>query len=208
MCGRFGQARKITELKQLYAAEGNIEWPGSYNIAPTELAPVIIETTSQERELKLARFGMPMTIKGKSFLLLNVQSEKAATREDFKFRRCVIPADGFYEWEKVSPKDRQPYYFSPKQGIFSFAGLWMQGRTGLCFTILTVSANELVQPIHGRMPVILGHNAVYQWLAPNSTVETLKLLVEPFPASLMQSWKVSKAVNSPSNKDIICINSL
>jgi len=208
VCGRFGQARKIAELKQLYAADGNIEWPGSYNIAPTEITPVVIESASQERELKLAKFGMPMTIKGKSFPLINVQSEKAPAREDFLLRRCIIPADGFYEWEKVSPKDRQPYYFSPKQGIFSFAGLWTQGKSGLCFTILTTSANEVVQPVHGRMPVILGHNAIYQWLAHNSALDTLKLLLEPFPASLMQAWKVSKAVNSPRNKDSICINSL
>ena len=146
-------------------------------------------------------------MKGKSFPLLNLQSEKARNREDLKTRRCVIPAAGFYEWEKVG-KDKQPYYFSANAGLLPFAGVWKRDGSGLAFAIFTTAANELLQPIHGRMPVVLGHNAVSQWLAPGTDMDTLISMMQPYPASLMHAWKVSKTVNYVKNKGEECINSL
>ena len=169
---------------------------------------MIRESVDQQRELVLGRFGMPMTAGGRSFPLLNIQSEKAAGRQDFQTRRCIVPADGFFEWEKLGPKDRQPYYFSPRGGAFALAGVWKEDAKGVSFSILTTAANELVGPIHPRMPVIMGHNAVGQWLAADADRESLVSLLEPYPADLMQGWKVSKSVNSPKNKDAGCINSL
>lgn len=208
MCGRFVSNEVKEKLAKLYQA--NIvtldAFAPSHNVAPTEMAPIVIEDRQGIR-IDLARFGMPMTIKNKTFPLLNIQSEKAANRADLKIRRCIIPAAGFYEWEKIG-KEKQPYFFSAKSGLLSFAGVWRKDVTRLSFTIFTTAANELLQPIHGRMPVILGHNSISQWLGPETDKETLASLLTPYPATLMQVRKVSKAVNSPKNKDAACINSL
>lgn len=209
MCGRFNSFIPLDILKQIFQAQQAEEsCAGSHNVAPTESVLIVTEDDTQQRRLQCARFGMPMIAHGKSFPLINIQSEKAANRTDIKTRRCIIPAAGFYEWEKVTPKDKRPHYFSPKDGLFAFAGLWSEGKLGTAFSILTTSANDLVQPVHARMPVILGHNAVGQWLAKDSDIKTLMALTEPYPAPLMQSWKVSKTVNSAKNKDAGCINSL
>lgn len=209
MCGRFASNKTKAELAKLYNASYVTpdDFTPSHNVAPTELAPIVIEKGDNTVGITLARFGIPMTIKGKSFPLLNLQSEKAGNREDLKTRRCVIPASGFFEWEKVG-KEKQPYYFTAKDGLLSFAGVWKKGSSGLAFTIFTTAANELLQPVHGRMPVILGHNAVSQWLAPETEKETLTALMEPYPAGLMQARKVSQAVNYVKNKGEECINSL
>jgi len=209
MCGRFAQKEALEKLAKFYQSlPPAIQFNGNYNICPTEKAPIIIERPDKEREIRLAQFGISMTIGPKKFPLLNLQSEKASNREDFQKRRCIIPASGFYEWEKVTPKEKQPYYFSPHDGFFSFAGVWKQGTNGDSFTIFTTTANDVVGQIHPRMPVILSHNAVGEWLAPDAPKDSLISLMEPFPDSLMQSWKVSKAVNSPKNKEATCINSL
>lgn len=210
MCGRMNDRLTVKDIEKLYAATavGLAGDVGSYNTAPTELAPIVQENADHQREINLAAFGITMSSGGKAFPLINLQSEKAGNREDFQTRRCVVPAAGFYEWEKISPKDKQPYYFSPVEGVFSFAGVWKQSATGLGFSVLTTSANDLVGAIHGRMPVILSHNAVGAWLDPKASKDTLSELMKPYPEKLMQAWKVSKAMNSPKNKDAACINSL
>jgi putative SOS response-associated peptidase YedK len=210
MCGRFVSKEGKDKLAKLYRAQRIASTPfaPSHNVAPTEAAPFVVESSTQERSLEIGKFGIPTMGGGRSFPLMNLRSETVGDRSDYMTRRCVVPANGFYEWLKLSPKDRQPYYFSPKEGLFSFAGVWKELSDGLAFTILTTSANELVEPIHGRMPVILGHNAVPQWLSNDSDKETLSSLMQPYPAGLMQAWKVSKAVNSPKNKEAECTNSL
>jgi putative SOS response-associated peptidase YedK len=210
VCGRFSATRKLQELAQSYRAKyaAGLNFAGNYNVAPTEYVPIILEHLDQEREIHLARFGIAMQMADKKFPLLNLRSEKVQNRDDFKSRRCIIPADGFYEWEAVTPKNKQPWYFSPKVGNFSLAGVWKKEDQGLAFTILTTSANELLEPVHDRMPVILSHNGLGQWLTTDSSKDTLKELLEPYPAGLMQAWKVSKAVNSPRFKEASCINSL
>jgi len=209
MCGRFATIESLEKLAKFYQTlPPAIQFNGNYNVCPTEQVPIVIERQDKEREIILAQFGTPMQIGAKKFPLLNLQSEKARNREDFKNRRCVIPSNGFYEWAKVTPKDKQPYYFSPKNGFFTFAGVWKQGTNGNSFTIFTTSANDLVSAVHPRMPVILSHNALGHWLEPDAPKESLISLMEPFPDGLMQSWKVSKTVNSPKNKEASCINSL
>ena len=198
-------------MAKLYQAEKvtSAAFAGSYNVAPTELVPIVLENEEHERSIELGAFGIPMNKQGKPFPLLNAQSESFAKWTHILTRRCIIPANGFYEWVKVSDKEKHPYYFSSKEdGLFSFAGLWRPQGSGFAFTILTTSANELVEPIHGRMPVILGHNTVPLWLSANSDNKTLSSLLEPYPAGLMHTWQVSKAVNSPKNKEASCINLL
>lgn len=207
MCGRLSSKSQREVIAKLYHARVT---PGdhfpSYNVAPTQSVPIVREGQDHERTVDIARFGIPTTVPGRSFLLINLQSEKAAGRKDLKERRCVIPADGFYEWEAIGPKEKQPHYFHPPEGMFSLAGVWKQTDKGLAFVIFTTTPNELVGRFHNRMPVILGHNAVPQWLAPEADPETLAGLMQPFPPELMREHKVSKAVNSPRNKDARCIS--
>src|SRR5690349_21555099 len=98
MCGRFAITKTIKELSNVYNARGEngISFESSYNLCPTEIAPIVVGNADEERALRLGRFGIPMQIQGKKFPLLNLQSEKIANRKDFETRRCVIPASGFF----------------------------------------------------------------------------------------------------------------
>jgi putative SOS response-associated peptidase YedK len=206
MCGRLSsksQAMVIARLYQANLAPDNY-WP-SHNVAPTQRTPIVREGPDHKRIVSQAIFGIPTTMPGKSFNLINLQSEKAGSRKDFRERRCVIPADGFYEWERISEKEKQPHYFYPPEGMFSMAGVWKDTDKGPAFAIFTTTPNELVQPFHHRMPVILGHNAVAQWLAPESDPKELTSFFQPYPANLMREHRVSKSVNNPRNKDASCI---
>lgn len=160
-----------------------------------------------ERVIRLAKFGTPMKTQGRTFPLINLQSEKVHSREAFNERRCIIPAVGFYEWLTVAPKDKRPHFFSPRNGLFSFAGLFSDRNGELSFSILTTSANKTVGKIHSRMPVILGHNAAGAWLGKDTAKGELIDLLQPLSDASMQEWEVSKAVNHAKNKSAECINS-
>jgi putative SOS response-associated peptidase YedK len=207
MCGRLSSKSQREVIAKLYDATLALDhYVPSHNVAPTEKAPIVREGADHKRTAELATFGILTTIPGRpTFNLINLQSEKAAGRKDFKERRCVIPADGFYEWEKISEKEKQPHYVYPTDGLFSFGGIWKETATGLAFSIFTTAPNELVGRFHHRMPVILGHNAVSQWLSPDSDPKELTDFFHPYPANLMHEHKVSKAVNNPRNKDASCI---
>jgi putative SOS response-associated peptidase YedK len=206
MCGRLSSKTQAQVIAKLYQANLAFDkyWP-SPNVAPTERTPIVREGSGYARTVSLVRFGIPTTAPGKSFNLINLQSEKAANRKDFRERRCVIPADGFYEWERVSEKEKLPHYFYPPEGMFSLAGVWNDTEKGPAFVIFTTTPNELVGRFHNRMPVILGHNAVAQWLAPESDPAELTGFFQPYPSNLMREHAVSKAVNNPRNKDANCI---
>jgi len=119
MCGRFAVKKAVEEMARFYGARaGGVNgFPGSYNLCPTEPAPIVMEDDKHERTIELARFGIPMQIRGRAFPLLNIQSEKAGNREDFRKPRCIIPADGFFEWERIGPKEKQPYFFQPEERL-------------------------------------------------------------------------------------------
>jgi putative SOS response-associated peptidase YedK len=206
MCGRLSSKSQAQVIAKLYQANLVFDkyWP-SHNVAPTERAPIVREGPEHTRTVSLAMFGIPTTMPGKSFNLINLQSEKAGNRQDFRERRCVIPVDGFYEWERINEKEKQPHYFFPAEGMFSLAGVWKDADKGPAFAIFTTTPNELIARFHNRMPVILGHNAVAQWLAPESDPRELTSFFQPYPASLMHEHAVSKTVNSPRNKKADCI---
>lgn len=206
MCGRISSKSQPQVIAQLYNAKLAPDlYAPSHNVAPTERVPIVREDSNHERTVEMAAFGIPVTNPGKSFNLINLQSEKAFARKDFRERRCVIPVDGFYEWKRLGAKDKQPHYFYPADGLFSLAGVWSKTSEGTAFSIFTTLPNELVRSFHDRMPVILGHNAVSQWLAPESDPEMLTHFFEPFPAALMHEYEVGKTVNNPRNKDASCI---
>ena len=189
-----------------------------FNIAPTQTAPVI--RMNGNRHLAMCRWGLiPSWASDKAIgaRLLNARSESVATkpafRSAFKQRRCLVPADGFYEWQKAGSK-KQPFFFRPvNDRPFAFAGLWetwhKDDQALESFTILTTEANALLRPLHDRMPVILAPEDFAVWLDPRmQDLQTLQPLLRPYPAEGMTSYLVSTLVNSPRNESPQCIERL
>jgi len=179
-----------------------------YNVAPSQLVAVIgTKAGGGGRGLALFRWGfIPRWANdAKGLRPVNAKSETAAERgafrDSFRDRRCLIPADGFYEW-RDTPAGKKPLFYRLKSGdLMAFAGLWdiWQGESEKLFTcaILTTAANELVSPVHDRMPVILPESKWDQWLDPSQTepANLLPLLV-PFPADEMEEIAVNPVVNN------------
>ena len=205
MCGRFtlrspdrikfGRPRYSDQLP-LYALSPR------YNIAPTQDVLAITEFQN-ERALSLMRWGMipSWSIEPKGFI--NARAEtlelKASFSESFRRRRCLIPADGFYEWKR-SHKSRQPHYFQMlDEAPFAFAGIWDEWqRDGVSITscsIITTTPNELLAAVHDRMPVILPPDAQDLWLHEGADLHELEKLFAPYPATAMKSFRVSSQVN-------------
>lgn len=211
MCGRYSFAPDLKIVNEHYditIKDGDL--PPNYNCAPTQLLPVI--TNENPGQINLFRWGLiPFWAKDVAIgnKLINARSEtiteKASFKNAFKRKRCLVPADAFYEWKTIDgKKGKIPYrIFLPGQAVFSMAGIWEQwknpeGESVNSFTIITTSPNELMAEIHNRMPVILPKNMEQTWL--NSTDEQALLsLLKPFPAAEMDAYRVSDLVNSPRN---------
>jgi putative SOS response-associated peptidase YedK len=229
MCGRYysrGQKQKIAEH---FKAGKVFEEPiaPNYNIAPTTFQPVIrIERDSDEREIVLMRWGLvPFFAKiladFKGFSTFNARAETVTTsatwRTPFKKRRCIIPADGFYEWKKVddSPKPaKQPYAISLKSGQpFAFAGLWDAWKEPnsdkwlQSFSIITTEANEIMSSIHTRMPVILNERDWKRWLDREITDQPPIDLLRPYESDEMQTSPCNQAVGNVRNNGPDMLNS-
>jgi putative SOS response-associated peptidase YedK len=212
MCGRFAQRTDPKRLAREFKLGEVPEIEPRYNIAPTQDILGVIEA-ADGREMKFFKWGLiPSWAKDTAMgaRLINARSEtveeKPAFREAFKKRRCIIPADGFYEWQKTEGR-KQPFFFQMHdERPFGFAGLWerWQGSAGQLIescTILTTEANEALRPVHDRMPVILHSDDYELWLDEDVRQrERLKDLLRPFPSSEMMSHPVSAAINSPRNQ--------
>jgi len=179
-----------------------------FNIAPSQDVLTVMSDRG-ERTLVPARWGLIPSWSKEPKGFINARSEtlneKPSFSESFERRRCLIPADGFYEWKK-SGKSTQPYYFQMKdEEPFYFAGIWDEwrgdsGSTTSC-AIITTTANEVLETIHDRMPVILpayGHDA---WLGSDTEPAELLSLLNPFPATAMKSHRVSQEVNAAKAED-------
>jgi putative SOS response-associated peptidase YedK len=204
MCGRFTLAKKSAEV----AARFHIVIPEdsrvtTYNAAPSQVLPVI--TSRDPGRLSLARWGLPAPWKKESQqLVINARTETLQQKKLFRplleQGRCLVPADGFYEWDKQGSK-RQPLRFRlAGDELFAFAGLYQlttdgSGNGMVAFTILTTAANELVRPVHDRMPVILLPEAEDAWLSAAAWEDSLESLLQPYPAGAMQAYTVSPSVN-------------
>jgi putative SOS response-associated peptidase YedK len=225
MCGRFVQKTPLGEIRALFDT-ASAEVPNMaprYNAAPTNnLAVVRFNPQTRTRSLDLLRWGLvPRWAKDLSFgpKAINARAETIATNNVFRDafargRRCLVPADGFYEWQKQGGGKTQPYAIVPMEnedgggGIFAFAGLWEGWRDPTAdsgsilrsFTIVTGKPNALCAPIHDRMPVILPQPAWSPWLGESeaSPAELLDLL-QPYPAELMRAYPVGKAVGNVRN---------
>lgn len=217
MCGRYTVSNPGEVLPELLGHESFPETAARFNVAPTQQAPVVVAGEDGSRELRTMRWGLvPYWAEDPEIgnRMINARSEsvaeKPAFRDSFERRRCVVAADGFYEWQKV-PGGKQPYLLRLTGGApFGFAGLWDRwrgpgGRVLETFTILTTEPNELAAPIHDRMPVILGEPARAGWLARDARPEDLHPLLVAFPAAAMEAIPVSDYVNSPANDSLECM---
>ena len=221
MCGRFTLASSLTTVAQRFGvpiptAESAV-WTPHYNIAPTQT--VIVVNDDGTRHLTQMRWGLiPSWAKDPAIgnRMINARAETVATKPAFRValrkRRCLIPADGFYGWQPVGRR-KQPVYITLKsREPFSFAGLWEawtspDGETIKTCTIITTEANDLLKPIHDRMPVILTREAEGVWLDPmiQDPARLLPLLV-PYPAEEMEAYPVSTTVNNPAHDGPECVS--
>lgn len=217
MCGRFSLTVSADAIAEAFQLDALPEWTPRYNIAPTQMVATIASLPAQQSHVRLLRWGLvpgwakDLTIGTK---LINARAEtvaeKPSFRAAFKQRRCLILADGFYEWQRLDRKTKQPYYFQLSSGQpFAFAGLWERWQGGddvveTC-TIITTEANELLQPVHDRMPVVLAPEAYHQWLDSTTSAESLQRLLHPYAASAMRGYPVSATVNSPKYDSSECV---
>lgn len=215
MCGRYSLAAQADELRDLFdAPEVNPNLvPPRYNIAPTQPI-VIVRSSATGRELIPVRWGLlPHWVKDPKDipLLINARAEgvdqKASFRNAFKRRRCLIPASGFYEWQKTSERRKQPYWIRPDdEKPVAFAGLWetwhnSEGAEYDTGAIITTQSNQSLKDIHHRMPAILGPDDFQAWLAPDTEPSDLLELLRPAGDNLLRALPVSIRVNAVRNDD-------
>ncbi|CAM2814528.1 SOS response-associated peptidase [Paenibacillus sediminis] len=223
MCGRFTLTVSLEQLLVRYDVHMTYSISyhhPQYNVAPTQQVLAIIHDGTRNRlgELKwglVPSWAKEPAVSGK---MINARSETLAHKPAFKLpferKRCIIPADSFYEWQ-LTAESKQPYRIGLKDGgIFSLAGLYdtwtnPDGTKLSSCTIITTSANSLMAPIHDRMPVILPQEAEDEWLRrDNHNIEALQQLLVPYPAEEMKAYPVSTLVNSVKNNSPACIEAL
>ena len=211
MCGRFTLTVDPEQLEDIFPwIHASVPFTPRYNIAPTQ--PVAIVPNTDIPRIDYYRWGLiPSWAKDAEIgnRLINARAEtlpeKPSFRTAIRRRRCLILADGFYEWKQAADgKSKVPMYINLVSGqIFAFAGLWdiwtsPDGSEVRSCTIITTQPNSLIEPIHNRMPVILSKDAYLEWLSPKETNPvTYHRLWAPYPANEMQAHEVSKAVNDP-----------
>ncbi len=219
MCGRYRMSRRKQLVEEYFGAVSDEdEWDPRYNIAPSQPVVTIRQDARQPiRTLSMMRWGLvPSWAKDPSigYKTINARAETVATtpsfREPFRSQRCLIPADGFYEWQR-NGKTKQPYCFEVNDGeLFAFAGLWdqwrdRQGDVIESCTILTTTPNSLLSDIHDRMPAILIADNYDLWLDPGfRDLASVSRMLEPFEPTLMRRYPVSTRVNQVQNDDEEC----
>ncbi|MBA3706498.1 MAG: SOS response-associated peptidase [Bacteroidetes bacterium] len=221
MCGRFALDYPTPVLSRWYKTKTMPELFPRYNIAPTNII-LTIRDGIHGREGALMRWGLIPTwaMDGKKLPVHNnARAETIATKPLFKNafqkQRCIIPASGFYEWMLLKDnKHKQPYYISINDGLpISFAGIWesstINGVTVESCSIITTECNELMRPIHDRMPVMLPIESLDTWLKPEVLPNNiLEFFLKPYASEQMKSWPVSTAVNRATNQGEQLIQSI
>jgi putative SOS response-associated peptidase YedK len=211
MCGRYSFVPNQNFAERFEVENLQLDLQTRYNVAPTQTMPVI--TRNSPNRAEEMRWGLvPFWAKDASIgnRMINARAETIAEKPAFRralaARRCLVPASGFYEWQR-SPEGKVPHYiFLPDADTFAFAGLyeiWKDdaGNVLKTYTIITTTPNELMAPIHNRMPVILRREDEALWLDKAAEVPDLLALLQPYPAEQMDAYPVSRAVNSPTNDD-------
>jgi putative SOS response-associated peptidase YedK len=214
MCGRFTSSQRREAIGERFEVAVPETYQHRFNLAPQQRA-LIVRERDTEREAVMAKWGLlPHWAKDSkiAFKMINARAEtlteKPAYRSLIGKHRCLIPADGFYEWTVGSDGKKHPTHFHlPEYELFAFAGLWTSrtddesGEIIESCTIITTTPNELVAPVHDRMPVILPSGVESVWLDSTISKEHALSLLEPYPAELMLARAASTRVNSPRNDD-------
>ena len=219
MCGRYRLSRRKEIIEEYFdTASWDDDWSPHYNIAPTQSVPVIRQHPKDPvRQVSLLQWGLiPHWSKdpGIAASTINAKSETAATkpafRDPLRCRRCLIPADGFYEWKRTEGF-KQPFCFEVGEGeLFAFAGIWdgwrnSEGHWIKTCSILTTTPNALTSAVHDRMPVILDPDSYDLWLDPGmQNVTAVSELLKPYEGSRMRCFPISGRVNNVKNDDEEC----
>jgi putative SOS response-associated peptidase YedK len=219
MCGRYRLSRRKQLIEESFdTAPWEDDWSPRFNIAPTQPVPVIRQhPTKPVREISLMSWGLvPNWSKSASSAagMINARAETAAAkpafRDPLRLRRCLIPADGFYEWLRTA-RAKQPYCFEVNCGdLFAFAGLWdgwkePNGNWIRTCSILTTTPNNVTSAVHDRMPVIVDPDSYDLWLDPGmQNVAAVAELLKPYDARLMRCYPVSTRINHVANDDEEC----
>lgn len=221
MCGRYTQSTKLNDLVGRFGLnEPGFDLAPRYNLSPNQQAPVagVRPDTPDSRSLKLMLWGLvPYWAKDPTIgnKMINARAETLRQRPAFRHllssNRCLVLADGFYEWFKEGRTKTPMRFLLETEEPFAFAGLWDRWRQAdatilYSFTIITTEPNELVGPIHNRMPAILRPEDEQSWLDPTiKDTAAISRMLRPYPAESMKSYRVSRIVNSPLNDTPDCI---
>lgn len=215
MCGRYSLTASAEQIVEHFQLLRSVKFQPSYNIAPGQKILNIVELEDGSRKAVNLFWGLvPSWAKDKknSSHLINARmetvQEKPSFRSAFKHRRCLIPANGFFEWERLNGKQAFHIHRTDQQ-LFAIAGLWEQwhhdAETLYSCTIITAAANELMQPIHDRMPVIISPGHYHQWLDKTADAEKALRLLNDAAYTDMTTSPVSDWVNNPRHDDQRCI---
>jgi len=212
MCGRYKLTVSWAEIHRLYNLTNSVNLRPRYNIAPTQdVLAVTYDGAMKQRRGEMFRWGLvPFWAKDTKigYHMINAKAEtiaeRPAYREAFKKRRCIIPADAFYEWQETGQSLKQPYAIAMKdRSVFGFAGLWetwtdkASGETIRSCTIITTEPNKLCAPIHNRMPAILDPADYEPWLGERAASSgALQKMLKPFPAKQMEAFKIGKKIGN------------
>lgn len=219
MCGRYTLHAEFEMLKKHFQVANQSQLTPRFNIAPSQ-SVAAIRMGAEGRELTMLRWGLvPFWANDPKmgYRTINARAETVASKPSFRAafrqRRCLIPADGFYEW-KTQSSGKQPYYIRFKnKDLFAFAGLWehWESKTGEIVescTIIVTNANERISSIHDRMPVILHPSDYETWLSTPANPDHLGALLKPYPAHQMTAYPVGHGVNNPRHETPSCIEPL
>ena len=208
MCGRFSLKTPVEQLAKKFKTSSSPKLAPRYNVAPSQEVLTVVNKDG-DREFSLLLWGLIPSWSKEPRGIINARAEtileKPSFRESFRRRPCLIPADGFFEWRKVG-REKRPYYFLLKDGSsFAFAGIWDEWRQeGVVLptsAIITTRPNELVRPVHNRMPVIIREEDYDLWLDDSpSNQEKRRELLRPYSAAEMESYAVSALVNDPQHE--------
>ena len=217
MCGRFARRSTQKVIADWFGVPlEEMPWfAPTFNAAPQSTQPILrLSRDSGAREVALARWGLvPYWSKDARFgySTINARAEevlsKRAFREAFIRRRCLVPADAFYEWQRLNAKTKRPFAIALRSGEpYAFAGLWeswkpKEGPPLETFTILTTDPNQVTEKLHDRMPVILEMGDYNRWLEPGDPERPPVDLLRPYPAEEMHAWPVSERVGNVRNDD-------
>jgi putative SOS response-associated peptidase YedK len=222
MCARYTLATPASTLARLFDVDVLVDLIPRYNIAPSQLIPAVRLNMQNERELVMFRWGLIPSWASDPSLgnkHLNARAETVGERPSFReairHRRCIIPADGFYEWQETESGKKQPFLIRrSRPGTMAFAGIWdcwvgPDDRMIESCSILTTNANKLLKPLHDRMPVILEPSEYFRWMDRDITgIEQLQPMMRTLPDDEVSFFPVSMKVNNARFDDPVCVEPL